>query len=106
MGIAVGALICGAAATAFAANDSDRIARIGIAGNVAYLWPADGAWGNLTCPGGNFTIGSIDTSTENGRLVYQTALAAFLAQHTVKAHYTTCDSEGYPRITRVDVFAP
>jgi hypothetical protein len=104
MGIAVGALICGAAATAFAAADNDRISRIGVTSNIGYVWPADGAWSNSSCadPG----VGTIDTSTESGRLLYQTALAAFLAQHSVKVHYSTCDSNNYPRITRVDVAAP
>jgi hypothetical protein len=104
MGIAVGALICGAAATAFAAADNDRVSRIGVTGNVAYVWPADGAWSNISC--GDTGVGTIDTSTESGRLLYQTALAAFLAQHTVKVHYSACDSDSYPRITRVDVAAP
>jgi hypothetical protein len=104
MGLSAGALICGLAATAFAASDSDRISRIGTTGNIAYVWPADGEWSNISC--GDKGVGTIDTSSESGRLMYQTAKAAFLAQQTVKLYYSACDSDTYPRITRVDVMAP
>lgn len=105
IGIGVGALLCALAATAVAASDTDVLYRVGVDANanIAYLWPTDGSWSNLTCNDNG--VGTVDISTEAGRLVYKTALAAHLAQHTVKVHYAACAGD-FPRIARIDSYAP
>jgi hypothetical protein len=75
MGLAAGALICGVAATAFAGSDFDALATIGVDADTGLLFPADGVWNDSPCADNGVAL--VDTSTDNGRLIYQTALTAY-----------------------------
>ncbi len=104
IGIWVGALICSLAATAFAATNegSERLSRLGASeGNFALLFPVDESWGGTVCS--NKTAMAIDLTTEAGRQMYHTALAAYLAGQPVKAFWSACHSTGHPKAERIDI---
>jgi hypothetical protein len=101
IGIVVGALCCSLAPTASAGESTERLSRIGSTdNNQAVLAATDGAWDGGGCADNSWLI--IDTSTESGRQMYHTALAAFFAGHSVKAFYSTCGGS-YPKASRIDV---
>jgi hypothetical protein len=101
IGTMVGALVCSLAATAFADESSETVSRVAATdNNQAVLFATDGAWDGNTCGDHSHLI--IDTSTESGRLMYQTGLAAYLAGKVVKAFYSTC-SGSYPKASRIDI---
>ncbi len=106
MGIAAGALVCSLAATAFAGEDTKVLGRIAVTDdNKAYLWPATGtSWDGNECTSRAVVV--IDTSTEAGRLMYQTALAAYLAGQEDKAYWSGSGAGAcigsYPRVTRIE----
>jgi hypothetical protein len=101
IGIVVGALVCSLAATAFAGESTETVGRIGATdSSQAVLTAADGAWDGGGCANNAWLL--IDTSTESGRLMYQTALTAYLAGREIKAFYTGCDGS-YPKATRIDI---
>jgi hypothetical protein len=110
-GLAAAVLVCSLAATAFAGNDSKKLLSVGVTdNNQAILWPAGGSWSGNECASRAVVI--IDTSTDSGRLMYQTVLAAYLAGHTVRAYWsgspTTSPAPSqcigsYPRVTRIEV---
>jgi hypothetical protein len=101
IGMVVSALVCSLAPTAFAGESSERIGRIGATdSNLAVITAADGAWDGGGCADNVWL--AIDTSTESGRLMYQTALAAYLAGQVVKAFYSGCNGSN-PRATRIDI---
>jgi hypothetical protein len=101
IGIVVGALVCSLAATAFAGESTEPIGRIGVTdSNLAVLTAADGVWDGGGCADNGWL--AIDTSTESGRLMYQTALTAYLAGRQIKAFYSGCNGS-YPRAFRIDI---
>lgn len=102
IGIALGVLVCSLAATAFAAESTERLTRVGAqsATNQGVLFTTDGAWDGNLCADNSTLI--IDLSTEGGRQMYRAALAAYLAGQPVKAFYSTC-SGSYPKASRIDV---
>ena len=101
IGIVVSALLCGLATTAFAAESSERISRVAATdSNQALLVATDGAWDGNLCADNAWLV--IDLTTESGRQMYRTALAAHLAGKVVKAFYNTC-SGSFPKATRIDI---
>ena len=101
IGMVVSALVCSLAATAFAGESSEHLSRLGVTDdNKAVLAVTDGAWDGGGCADNGWLI--IDLSTEGGRQMYHTALAAYLAGHPVKAFYNTC-SGSFPKASRIDV---
>lgn len=101
IGIVMGALVCSLAAPASAAESTEPLNRVGMTDSAqGVLFAADGAWDGNLCA--NNTTLIIDTSTESGRSMYQTALAAFLAGKQVKAFYNSCTGS-YPLALRVDI---
>lgn len=110
IGIVVGALLCSLAATALADESVERISRIGVAdGNIALLNAVDGSFDGNNCvnqSGGSRNTLVIDISTESGRQMYHTALAAYLAGQQIKVFNSTCRTVGsyvWPQASRVDV---
>lgn len=101
IGMMLGTLVCSLAATAFAAESSEHVSRVGATdNNLALLVAADGAWDGGGCADNVWL--AIDTSTESGRIMYQTALAAYLSGQVVKAFYSGCNGSN-PRATRIDI---
>jgi hypothetical protein len=111
-GIAVGALVCSLAASALAAvpgPGTEYLSNVAVDVELgqAVLWAKDGAWNGANCS--NTAVGIIDISTENGRLMYQTALAAHLAGRPVKAYYGSSPAHcagSYPSIVRIEFSMP
>lgn len=107
IGMMVGALVCSLAVTAFAAGGSpEHLSRIGMTNNnLGLLVATDGAWDGGGCADNGWL--AIDTSTDNGRLMYQTALAAYLAGRVVMAYYTpgVC-IDSNPKAERIDIAGP
>jgi len=101
IGIVLGALLCSLAATASADESSEHLSRVGANDdNKGLLFTTDGAWDGNICSNRSTLV--IDLSTEGGRQMYHTALAAYLAGKVVKAFYSTC-SGSYPLASRVDI---
>jgi hypothetical protein len=110
IGMMLGALVCSLAATAFAAESTERLSRLGAGdGNIALLYTTDGVWdgnGISGCGSAPYSTLIIDLSTEGGREMYRTALAAYLAGQPVKAFYGTCHGgTGFPKASRIDIVA-
>jgi hypothetical protein len=109
IGMMVGALVCSLAATAFAAESSERPLRVAASNeNLAFVYATDGAWDGGVC--NNNGIIYIDISTEGGRAMYQTALAAYLAGKVILATYDVCSEaistnpkRGFPMARRIDI---
>lgn len=99
IGIVVGALVCSLAPTALADLSTERLRSVGVGENQAFLWTV-GPWDGTTCS--DMGVGIIDTTTESGRLMYQTALAAYLAGQEVRGYYYSCIGS-HPKITRVEI---
>jgi hypothetical protein len=101
IGTMVGALVCSLAATAFAGESTEPIGRIAaLNDNRGLLTAADGSWDGGGCADNGWL--AIDTSTESGRLMYQTALTAYLAGREIKAFYSGC-LDGNPLALRIDI---
>jgi hypothetical protein len=92
-------------ASAAAISHKDFIDRVAIDdhGDRAWVWAQGAAgWGSNDCAGAGPLF--LDVSTDVGREVYKTALAAFLAGRKVQVSYqeNVCVS-GYKKVTRIDV---
>lgn len=97
-----------AASTALAApnNMTGHVSRLGTDANreVVYVWRDEGPWVDFNeCA--NNTVVTIDTSTEAGKLLHKSLLAALLGGRAIKVHHRvgTCSGD-YPLVGRVDVY--
>lgn len=90
-------------ATALAAAATENVVRVGSTSTgVAFVWVEDGTVDDAPSCATATNLVVVDASTEEGKLMYRTAMAAQLAGKRVRLHFNSCHGD-YPLATRIDM---